>query len=100
MHVQINKSSWTLSDIIQLYRPLSSDAIVVEGFKQEDYLKVVLLRDRHDIDLLHELSNIICAITWKSLKNKVSVSFPIYSLEEETEYLNYIWTKVERFHEQ
>lgn len=41
------------------------DLILVEGYKQETYPKILLLRDKNDIPLLHNLTNVVAILYWK-----------------------------------
>ncbi len=40
------------------------DTILIEGYKKENYPKVVLLRSAEDAELLHKVENIVAVITW------------------------------------
>lgn len=51
-----------LASIIKLYKALEMDVILVEGYKNENYPKIVLLRSEEDYQLLEELDNIIAVI--------------------------------------
>lgn len=53
---------WELEKLVQLYHSFDLDLILVEGFKEESYPKIVLLRDKDDVYLLNK-KNIIASIT-------------------------------------
>lgn len=52
------------SEMLKIYTNFQIDLLLVEGFKQEDYPKIVLIRDKDDIDLLQKLTNIIAVGVW------------------------------------
>lgn len=73
-----------LSDLIKLYRFMETDLLLIEGFKQADYPKVVLLRNQKDVSLLHELSTIIAVGTWDNevkVGNQNHSVFPVANIE-------------------
>ncbi|MFD1360188.1 molybdopterin-guanine dinucleotide biosynthesis protein B [Lentibacillus salinarum] len=53
-----------LDDLIQLYQMFTLDILLMEGFKQATYPKIVLLKNEEDLSLLHEVSTIIAVGTW------------------------------------
>ncbi|MBU8905032.1 molybdopterin-guanine dinucleotide biosynthesis protein B [Desertibacillus haloalkaliphilus] len=81
-----NDQSWRLADLIQLYEPFQFDCIVVEGYKFEDYPKVVIIKEAGDRALLHELTNIIAVITWDERLIDLSkgIRVPVFSIGDET----------------
>ncbi|MFC0470537.1 molybdopterin-guanine dinucleotide biosynthesis protein B [Halalkalibacter kiskunsagensis] len=93
LQIHSKNQSWSLGKLLKLYEHFSPDIIFVEGFKKERYSKVVLLRDEKDIALLHEVSNILCAITWKPLP-VMKFGFPIFSLEDQASYVEFILQKL------
>ncbi|NMD70816.1 molybdopterin-guanine dinucleotide biosynthesis protein B [Bacillus sp. DNRA2] len=62
--LQAEKQSWTLAEQIQLIAPLQPDFILIEGHKEENYPKAVLIRKPQDIELLTKLSNIVVVYCW------------------------------------
>lgn len=53
-----------LSDLVALYQLIKTDILLIEGFKKANYPKIVLLRNRKEVSILHELSTIIAVGTW------------------------------------
>ncbi|WP_090079865.1 molybdopterin-guanine dinucleotide biosynthesis protein B [Lentibacillus persicus] len=53
-----------LDDLIRMYASLPLDLVLLEGYKQYHYPKIVLIRNAMDLSLLDELSNIIAAGSW------------------------------------
>ncbi|THF76113.1 molybdopterin-guanine dinucleotide biosynthesis protein B [Cohnella fermenti] len=51
-----------LEEIVR--RMTDMDAVVVEGFKQDNYAKIVMLRTQEDEELLHRLTNVRAVVSW------------------------------------
>ncbi|SFE49790.1 molybdopterin-guanine dinucleotide biosynthesis protein B [Alteribacillus iranensis] len=81
LYLQAVQESWSLADLLHLYRQFQPDIIFVEGYKREDYPKVVLLRDKHDLHLLSECSNIFCAVGPSSIACYMN-EFPFYRMDD------------------
>lgn len=71
-----------LDELIQMYGNFSIDLLLVEGYKNADYPKIVLLKNGDDISLLDELSNIIAVGTWDGffLENSRYPTFDINNI--------------------
>lgn len=48
-----------LQKLIQFYKIIPIDILLIEGYKRADYAKIVLIQDQRDLHLLDELSNIV-----------------------------------------
>ncbi|MED5018059.1 molybdopterin-guanine dinucleotide biosynthesis protein B [Paenibacillus chibensis] len=48
------------------------DVILVEGFKQENYSKLVLVRRTDDFELIHALSSVKAVVAWMSAEDVLS----------------------------
>ncbi|CJF71739.1 Molybdopterin-guanine dinucleotide biosynthesis protein B [Streptococcus pneumoniae] len=81
---------WSLKKQIDFYQFFSPDVIFVEGYKKESYPKAVLIRSEEDLVLLSSLTNIICVISHIPLKNEVQRAYPIFHLQEDELYLNFL----------
>lgn len=60
-----------------------TDVVLVEGFKQEHFPKIILLRNTEDRPLL-ELANPLIAVVWpeaEPLRHKAAI--PVFSIDEE-----------------
>ncbi|OKL37471.1 molybdopterin-guanine dinucleotide biosynthesis protein B [Domibacillus mangrovi] len=89
LHLHIQREKWKLDDILQLYQLFSVDLILIEGYKLEEYPKVVLIRNEDDLSLL-ELENIQCVISWINIEKWPARTYPIFHIIEETDYLDYL----------
>ncbi|RUT35901.1 molybdopterin-guanine dinucleotide biosynthesis protein B [Paenibacillus zeisoli] len=56
------------------------DLVLVEGFKQETYPKLVILRENKDLPLIHELTNIKGVVVWQELSINLEESSPATGL--------------------
>ncbi|WP_245308290.1 molybdopterin-guanine dinucleotide biosynthesis protein B [Halalkalibacter urbisdiaboli] len=63
-----NEVGWKVSDILSFYEQLNLDAVLIEGYKQEDYKKIVVIRDKEHLELLQELTNVQAVILWKGIE--------------------------------
>jgi molybdopterin-guanine dinucleotide biosynthesis protein B len=55
-------ADYSLEKLISFYTVMSIDILLIEGFKQADYPKIIILKTEEDKELL-ELSNIIAVIS-------------------------------------
>ncbi|MGM8364401.1 molybdopterin-guanine dinucleotide biosynthesis protein B [Virgibacillus sp. W0181] len=56
--------SMTVDELVRLYSSFSLDVILIEGYKQAAYPKIVLLRQQEDTELLEELHGIVAVASW------------------------------------
>lgn len=84
--LQGEKSSWTINEQLGILLSLQPDIILIEGHKNEDFPKVVILRTTEDIELLERLSNIKAVLYWdESLQQEINqfLTVPIFSIKDE-----------------
>ncbi|MDA1907923.1 molybdopterin-guanine dinucleotide biosynthesis protein B [Bacillus cereus] len=77
------RENWSLQEIIRLYEFFEVDTIVIEGYKKESYPKVVLLRSAEDVELLHNVENIIAVITWYDAPVNLREEYKVFHITEE-----------------
>lgn len=87
---------WSLGQILSLYKLLPLDFVLVEGYKNEPYKKVVMLRNQDDWASLSQLSNIIAVITWESSSQLSFIPYPLFSIDEEESYLHWLMNEVRK----
>ncbi|RYG72590.1 molybdopterin-guanine dinucleotide biosynthesis protein B [Lentibacillus lipolyticus] len=68
-----------LDELIQMYHRFPLDLLLVEGYKQAVYPKIVLVRNETDLSLLQELSAIIAVGTW-DVRLPISSSYPVFNM--------------------
>lgn len=60
LHITINHTAaFSIHKWIKFYHLLPVDVLLIEGYKQADFPKIVLVRGQDDLHLLDELTNII-----------------------------------------
>ncbi|WP_394184421.1 molybdopterin-guanine dinucleotide biosynthesis protein B [Metabacillus halosaccharovorans] len=74
-----NQIKLTLSQMISLYNTFCLDVILIEGYKFEEYPKVVLLRSKEDLPMLKKTVNITCVLASFSLPLEVREKYLIFS---------------------
>ncbi|MEW8987400.1 MAG: molybdopterin-guanine dinucleotide biosynthesis protein B [Bacillus sp. (in: firmicutes)] len=62
--LQAERQSWSIQEQIQILAQLQPDFILIEGHKQEDFPKAVLVRRHEDLELLSNLKNIVVVFYW------------------------------------
>lgn len=94
--LQAEKPSWTLEDQIQLSCFFHPDLIVIEGYKNERFPKLLIIRDKKDLELLKKVANVQMIVVWdQQLKQYVTKhttipSFHINGTESIISIVNYI----------
>jgi molybdopterin-guanine dinucleotide biosynthesis adapter protein len=89
MQLQVKKDAWQLEELFAFYRLLKLDLIVVEGYKQENYPKLVMIREQEDLELLTKVNNIVAIITWLDLK-ELKINQPIFSIHQDQQLLEWL----------
>ncbi|MDQ0162991.1 molybdopterin-guanine dinucleotide biosynthesis protein B [Bacillus alveayuensis] len=77
-------NSCNLSKLIELYRHFEIDLLLIEGFKNSPYPKIVCIRDECDLHLL-QLQNVVASISWVPLNEGNS-----FFISEEKKYIEWI----------
>ncbi len=83
------REEWSLQDIIRLYEFFEVDTILIEGYKKENYPKVVLLRSAEDFELLHKVENVAAVITWQDAPLNVREEYKVFHITEEELYIDW-----------
>jgi molybdopterin-guanine dinucleotide biosynthesis adapter protein len=82
--LQAEHSEWNLKEQIMIMEFFQPDVILIEGFKLENYPKLLLLRDRNDLSLVTKLNNVKVIMYWEDeikglLKEQTNIPFfPIH----------------------
>ncbi|MFJ7732844.1 molybdopterin-guanine dinucleotide biosynthesis protein B [Lysinibacillus sp. NPDC097231] len=90
LRMSIHQSNWQLADILAIYASFPMDIILIEGYKNEHYPKIVLLRSAQDQALLQKVSNIICVLYWPSYPLDQSLAIPAFSIHEQAQYIEFL----------
>lgn len=96
LRISISRSNWQLADILAIYASFNVDVILIEGYKNEHYPKVVLLRTIEDQELLEKVSNIICVIYWPAYPLEKKLEYPTFSIHENAQYMEFLMKEMRR----
>ena len=62
-----------LDDQVELMKFFKPDVIIIEGYKQEHYPKLLIIRETSDIRLLEKVNNVLAVISWnEEIKEQVN----------------------------
>jgi len=86
--------SWSLEKSIKFHKFFSPHVLFVEGYKQEHYPKVVLVRNQNDLSLLHSLTNIMCVISHNMLDKEELKKHRVFQLYEDKLYIDFLIKEV------
>jgi molybdopterin-guanine dinucleotide biosynthesis protein B len=95
LQIHAEKEGWTLLEIIGIYEKFPLDLILIEGYKQEKYEKVVLIRSVEEMPLLDGLQNVMCVISWEPVASTDKRGYPFFHIHNEQSYLNWLAERVE-----
>ncbi|WP_217447948.1 MULTISPECIES: molybdopterin-guanine dinucleotide biosynthesis protein B [unclassified Bacillus (in: firmicutes)] len=84
------RDEWSLQEMIRLYDFFEVDMILIEGYKAENYPKVVLLRTNEDIVLLDKVENVIAVITWNDAVQSLQETYKTFHITEEELYIKWL----------
>jgi molybdopterin-guanine dinucleotide biosynthesis protein B len=77
-----------LKKAIEIYKILDVECLLIEGYKQIQYPRVVLCKNIEDVTLINDSTNIIAVISEEAiLKND---SIPFYLWKEEQTWLSFL----------
>lgn len=84
--LQAENNIISLDDQVRLLRFFQPDVILIEGYKKENYPKLLLIRDASDVSLITSLNNIKLILCWEEeLKNLLrgKTNIPVYSYNDD-----------------
>jgi len=88
----LNAHGWALHDLLSFYINLPIDIILIEGYKYENFPKIVLLRSEDDEKLLEQMENVQAVIYWYNSRKITKMGIPAFQISDEMDYLNWITT--------
>lgn len=96
--LQAEKQGWTLKEKIELLSFLHPDFIIIEGHKNENYPKAVIVKHSEDLELLDVLNNIIAVFYWnEAIVTKKNNDIPYMNLHDEA---SLFWLRDYLIHQQ
>ncbi|WP_062051026.1 molybdopterin-guanine dinucleotide biosynthesis protein B [Bacillus sp. JCM 19034] len=91
MILHVAKHVERLSNTIKLIERFDPNLILVEGYKDEAFPKIVLVKEEKDRQLLDRCKNVIAVVTWLQ---PFKAAVPVFSITNEQQYLSYIINQV------
>ncbi|MCT2535890.1 molybdopterin-guanine dinucleotide biosynthesis protein B [Aquibacillus koreensis] len=68
LQLSLSQSIWDIEKILTFYQLMEVELVVIEGFKQQHFGKVVLIREEEDLDLLKQLSNVVAVVSMVAIE--------------------------------
>lgn len=75
-----NQTSLALYDLLKIYSFQGIDLLLIEGYKQANFPKIVLIKEKADLELLESVSNIIAIGLWDFNLAELIPSYDTFSL--------------------
>ncbi|MFK4997843.1 molybdopterin-guanine dinucleotide biosynthesis protein MobB [Bacillus sp. N9] len=75
-----------------MYESLHLDLILIEGYKKEEYPKVVFIRHQEDLHLLNKLKHIKAVIL--PIRLQVNMNIDVFSNEEMEKFVAYFYRHI------
>lgn len=85
--LQVEEGGHSLEAQIELMNFFHPDVILIEGYKQKNYPKLVILRDLDDLSLLKNVSNVKAVVYWQeNMSEGLSsrMNLPHFYIEDES----------------
>lgn len=79
------KSGATLPELLRLLGMFHPDVILIEGYKRENFPKVILIKENSDFELLKRLTNIQAVVAWPTCleQAKEQAEVPVFPLDSD-----------------
>lgn len=84
-----DNNEWEIQKLVSFYRQLPLDFILIEGFKQADFPKIVMVKSQEDLQDLRLLENVLAFVTWGSFLPKAE-GVPVFDISEKEKLITYI----------
>ncbi|MFT4412532.1 molybdopterin-guanine dinucleotide biosynthesis protein B [Fredinandcohnia humi] len=91
LQLEASTNDWKLEKLLQLYNYFEHDMILVEGYKTENYPKIVLIRSKSDIELLTCVTNIVGVVSWIPIET----TYALFPINEDAEVLKWLFRSSE-----
>jgi len=80
--LQADNLNLSLEEQIELLKFFQPDVVLIEGYKQKNYPKLLLIRNKEDLPLLEVTTN-ICAVGYWSEELNTEYTYPAFSINED-----------------
>ncbi len=89
----IEQRAVPLSELIARMTEAGAQIVLVEGFKQEAYPKVAVVRRPEDLELLSLVCNCIAVASWLALDG---VPLPVFSIDDEEGIAGFLLARIQQ----
>lgn len=89
VQLQMTAPQFELAQLIDVYEKMLVNCIIVEGYKNEHYQKVVMLKSLSDLKLM-QLEHVVAAIRWPDFPDIFFRDIPVFDLADEQQYIEYL----------
>ncbi|WLR42378.1 molybdopterin-guanine dinucleotide biosynthesis protein B [Bacillus carboniphilus] len=62
LDLSIMNEEFSIARLAECYEKMGINLLIIEGFKQESYPKVVLLREDNDLQILQDVKNVVAVV--------------------------------------
>ncbi|SFE06717.1 molybdopterin-guanine dinucleotide biosynthesis protein B [Bacillus sp. OV194] len=81
----------SLCKLLELYEPLGLDLLLLEGFKEHQLPRIVLLKENADLKLLEDSVKILAVIAWPPVSRQlISADLPFFRIGEKEQYIDFL----------
>lgn len=88
LELETFQDEWNLENLIPIYQLTGIEILIVEGYKQADYPKIVLLRKPEELSLLDAVTNCMAIVSDVAVARKSP--YPVYNYSSTEELLSSI----------
>ncbi len=89
-NLSVNLQDYKYEDIMSIYHLLRIELLIIEGYKEKNYPKIVCIRKEEDLSLLDTLENIQAVFLHSHLSLPNRFNFPAFTGEEKQSFKRWI----------
>ncbi len=100
LQLQVQKKEpWSAEEILSIYEKLDLDGVLIEGFKQEPFPKIAMIRHTEDLTMFEGMENLQAVIYWEAIDGLEKKGISFFHIKEEQAYLEWMYQQLEAKHE-
>ncbi|MGG1571877.1 molybdopterin-guanine dinucleotide biosynthesis protein B [Fictibacillus sp. NRS-1165] len=81
----------TFTQLLAFYDPLNLDLLLIEGFKEHQLPRIVILKDDEDVKLIEDSEKVLAVIAWPPVsKELISADLPFFRIGEKDRYIEFL----------
>ncbi|MRH44741.1 molybdopterin-guanine dinucleotide biosynthesis protein B [Aquibacillus halophilus] len=70
LQLTVRKERWSIEQIVAFYSIINPEVLIIEGYKNLDFPKIVMIRSEEDLHLLDTLTNVKAVVTDMHITNQ------------------------------